>query len=87
METKYKCKHCGKVVTRDSDKKWIKSICEETGITTRLIKIEFNHKLIDKLCKEYLPKGRDLSTFSKEEKLHLEMAFVQGANVMMNYIK
>lgn len=85
--SKYKCKYCGKVVTRDSDKKWIKSECEETGVTTRLIKIEFNHKLIDKLCREYLPKGRDLSTFSKKEILHIEMAFVQGANVMMNLVK
>lgn len=87
MENKYKCNHCKKVVTRDSDKKWIKSDCEETGVTTRLIKIEFNEKLVEKLCKEYLPKGRDLSTFSRKEKLHLEMAFNQGANVMMNYIK
>ena len=87
MENKYKCKYCGKVVTMNSDKKWIKSECEETRVMTRLIKIEFNHKLIDKLCREYLPKGRDLSTFSKKEIIHLEMAFVQGANVMMNYIK
>ena len=87
MENKYKCKHCGKVVTRDCDKKWIKSDCESTGKTTRLIKIEFDHKLIDKLCHEFLPKGRDLSTFSKKEILHLEMAFVQGVNVIMNYIK
>ena len=84
---KYKCKYCGEVVTRDSNKKWIKSICDETGVNTRLIKIEFNDKLIDKLCHEYFHKGRDLSTFSKKERLHIEMAFVQGANVMMNLIK
>ena len=45
MKNKYKCKYCGKVVTRNSDKKWIKSDCEESGVTTRLIKIEFNHEI------------------------------------------
>jgi len=44
-------------------------------------------KTIEKLCKEYLPNGRDLTTFKEDEILHLEMAFIQGANVMMNYIK
>ena len=87
MKNKYKCNLCGKIVSRDSDKKWIKSICDETNKVTRLMKIEFNHKLITKLCKEYLPKGRDLTTFNKKEKLHLQMAFEQGATVMMNHIK
>lgn len=44
-------------------------------------------KTIEKLCKEYLPNGRDLKTFKEAEILHLEMAFIQGANVMMNHIK
>lgn len=35
----YKCKHCGKVVTRESSKAWIKSYCDERGINTRLVKI------------------------------------------------
>jgi len=25
---KYRCKHCGRVVERDSAKKWIRSFCE-----------------------------------------------------------
>jgi hypothetical protein len=87
MENKYKCNLCGKVVSRDSEKKWIKSYCDETGKTTRLMKIEFNSKLVTKLCDEFLPKGRDLSTFKPKEILHLQMAFEQGAAVMMNYIK
>lgn len=32
----YKCNKCGKVVERDSVKKWIPSICSETGLKTRL---------------------------------------------------
>ena len=36
MKNKYQCVHCDKVTERDSDKKWIKSYCEETGKNTRL---------------------------------------------------
>ncbi|HET6917245.1 MAG TPA: hypothetical protein VFH56_14220 [Acidimicrobiales bacterium] len=32
----YRCNHCGKVVARDSEKRWIKSYCEATGKMTRL---------------------------------------------------
>jgi len=42
---------------------------------------------IEQLCKKYLPNGRDLSTFKEKEILHLESAFVQGATVMMHYLK
>ena len=84
---KYKCNLCGKTVSRDSNKKWIKSMCDETGKTGRLMKIEFNSKFIEKLCKEYLPNGLDLSSFKEKEILFLEAAFIQGANVMMNHMK
>lgn len=87
MENKYNCNLCGKIVSRDSDKKWIKSYCDERGKYSRLMKIEFNHKLVDKLCKEFLPNNFDLSSFKEKEILLLESAFVQGANVMMNYLK
>ena len=39
---KYKCNLCGKVVSRDSDKRWINSWCDETGKMSRLIKIKIN---------------------------------------------
>ncbi len=32
----YRCNHCGRKVSRDSEKHWIKSYCESTGKTTRL---------------------------------------------------
>jgi len=38
MMNLYKCKHCGKIVERDSIKAWIKSWCEVTDKFTRLIK-------------------------------------------------
>ena len=84
---KYKCNLCEKVVSRDSEKKWIKSMCDEAESMARLIKIEFNDKLVTKLCRKYLPNGIDLTTFDRAETLHLKMAFEQGARVMMNYIK
>jgi len=33
----YKCVHCGKTVERESLKKWIKSYCEETEKSVRLM--------------------------------------------------
>lgn len=30
----YRCKHCGKVVERDSTKAWIKSMCDANGYKT-----------------------------------------------------
>ena len=36
---KYVCKHCGKIVDRDSHKKWITSYCSQTGKTVRLWKL------------------------------------------------
>jgi phage FluMu protein Com len=38
--TNYRCKHCGKVVKRDSDKQWIKSYCDTTGRNVRLQRIK-----------------------------------------------
>jgi ribosomal protein L37AE/L43A len=42
--TVYKCKHCGKVVERESDKQWIKSYCETKGKTVRLVARIINDK-------------------------------------------
>lgn len=36
----YKCTHCGKVVNRESNKKWIKSYCDETGQYIRLMLVK-----------------------------------------------
>lgn len=39
-ERKYKCKHCGKIVQRRSDKAWIKSYCDATGKTVHLTRVK-----------------------------------------------
>jgi len=36
---KYKCKHCGAIVERESNKQWIHSYCDSTGKIVHLIKI------------------------------------------------
>ena len=36
----YKCKYCGKVVDRESNKQWIKSYCDEIGEDVRLMLIK-----------------------------------------------
>ena len=42
---KYRCPKCKKVVKRNSDKQWIKSMCGDSGnIMTRLILIKKNDK-------------------------------------------
>jgi len=43
----YICKHCKKVVYRESDKQLVKSYCEEKGMTVHLIRIPAG-KLADK---------------------------------------
>ncbi len=32
----YRCNHCGRTVRRESDKRWMKSLCGRTGKMTRL---------------------------------------------------
>lgn len=36
----YRCNHCGKVVERESEKRWIRSWCEATSQETRLWRVE-----------------------------------------------
>lgn len=40
MMSKYKCKYCGDIVERDSNKKHIKSYCTETGRNVYIKKVE-----------------------------------------------
>jgi hypothetical protein len=39
---RYRCKHCGKVVIRLSDKAWVKSYCSQTGREVHLRRIDWN---------------------------------------------
>ena len=36
----YRCKHCGSVVERDSEKAWIKSICGTMGRDVYLMRVK-----------------------------------------------
>lgn len=38
----YRCKHCGKTVKRNSDKRWVKSFCTTIGKTVHLMRIDLN---------------------------------------------
>jgi ribosomal protein L37AE/L43A len=44
----YFCKHCNKIVKRESSKQWIKSYCDETGKTVHLLKL--NNKQYNLSC-------------------------------------
>ncbi|KKN79747.1 hypothetical protein LCGC14_0337690 [marine sediment metagenome] len=48
--------------------------------------IKVSDEQIDALCKEYLKNFFDLTSFKKRKVIQLEAAFVQGGNVIMNYI-
>jgi len=37
---KYKCKHCEKIVERDSEKAWINGRCDSTEKMVRLIRVD-----------------------------------------------
>ena len=39
----YRCKHCKKVVLRNSVKSWIPSYCEQTGKNVRLVMVKYYH--------------------------------------------
>ena len=41
----YMCKHCNKIVGRESSKQWIKSYCEETG---KVVHLKLIYKRIGK---------------------------------------
>lgn len=36
---KYRCVHCGKVLLRESNKQWVKSMCDATGKTAHLQRV------------------------------------------------
>jgi len=36
---KYRCKHCGKVVDRNSRKAWIESYCDRAGRMVHLVRV------------------------------------------------
>ena len=40
VKHKYRCKHCKKIVTRESDKQWIKSYCDDTDRYVHLQRVK-----------------------------------------------
>jgi len=36
----YKCKHCGRIVKRESDKAWLQSYCENTDKRVHIVKVK-----------------------------------------------
>lgn len=38
--TRYRCRHCHKVVLRPSTKAWLTSYCDDTGKTVRLTRVK-----------------------------------------------
>ena len=83
----YLCPKCLGIVQRESKAKTIKSMCDETGQDVVLIRIDNVEKLAVKLRKKFLENLIDLSTFNPKDIFFLEMAFEQGAKVVLNRLK
>ena len=37
LKQRFRCKHCGKILLRKTDKQWVKSYCTQTGRTVHLM--------------------------------------------------
>lgn len=81
------CNKCDGITARDSNKKKIKSMCDETGKDSTLVLIESADKLAVKLRKKYLKNIVDLASFKPIDRTFLEIAFEQGAKIVFNRLK
>lgn len=80
----YYCSKCNKLTQRDSDKKKIKSTCDESGESVFIVKVKDADTHAIKLRRQFLKNLFALETFTKKERMFLEMAFEQGAKVVFN---
>ena len=83
----YYCPKCKTIAQRDSKSKTIKSTCSETGKKSILVKVDDTYLLSVKFRKYFLKNAIDLNSFTKKERLFLNMAFEQGAQVVLNSLK
>jgi hypothetical protein len=81
------CTKCCGIIQRDSEKKKIKSYCDETCQRSFIVKIGNADDLAVKLRKRYLKNSIDLKSFSLKERIFLKIAFEQGAKVAFNRLK
>ncbi len=67
---------------------WFEPVPEriELDADWKAVGIKITDEQIDALCAEYLKNFFDLTSFKKRKVIQLEAAFVQGGNVIMNYI-
>ena len=65
---------------------WFEPLPEPLDADWKAVGIKISDEQIDALCKEYLKNLFDLTSFKKRKVIQLEAAFVQGGNVIMNYI-
>jgi TRAP-type uncharacterized transport system substrate-binding protein len=83
----YYCSKCHTITQRDSKAQKIKSMCDLTGKTVFITRIKNADELAIKLRKVFLKNLIGLNSFKTKEKLFLEMAFEQGAKVVINALR
>lgn len=80
----YQCSQCHRINIRRSNKKQIKSYCDEMQKDGILMRIDDEKKMVEQFRIRHLQAGVDLSSFKPKMRMFLEMAFEQGATVMFN---
>lgn len=86
MNNHYLCPCCSAIVPRESDKNTIVSSCDESGKTVKLRLVKSADELSRILRKRFLKNILELETFTKSDRMFLNMAWEQGAQVVFNRI-
>jgi hypothetical protein len=79
------------IITAEQAMRWANEFAklknnESSQKNEQSLNIDLSHDKIKALCDYHLKYGIDLTTFKPKEIIFFENCFIQGANVMMNYI-
>lgn len=80
----YYCNKCSGVILRDLNVKKIKSVCEETGESSIIHRIDCADELTTRLRRKYLKELIEIKSFKPKEMHFINIAFEQGAAVVFN---
>ncbi len=83
----YYCSECHSITKRESKAQKIKSACDTTGKTVFITRINNADELAIRLRKTFLKNIIDLDSFKPKERMFLEMAFEDGAKIVLNALR
>ncbi len=83
IDNVYQCNACNRIFVRESGRPRLKSYCEEMGKKATLLRVDDISNVIEGY-KKFLINVVDLNSFSAKQRIFIESAFVQGAEVMFH---